>query len=226
MHPSEPVMSDSSPERLLAELRQQGIHDERVLAALGRVPRPEFVAAADQHRAYANVALPIGEGQTISQPYVVALMTQALALQPTERVLEIGTGSGYQAAVLAHLAASVISIERVPALADAARVRLAALGLANIEIHVGDGTLGWPVAAPYDAIVVTAAAPSVPPALVDQLDPGHGRLVIPVGDAEAQNLLLLQMRRGRRQARNLGPVRFVPLLGAHGWRHENGVGHH
>jgi protein-L-isoaspartate(D-aspartate) O-methyltransferase len=210
-------MSAHMRQALLIELRRQGIDDEQVLAALATVPREQFVAAADRERAYENVALRIDAGQTISQPYVVALMAQALTLAPHERVLEIGTGSGYGAAVLACLAATVITIERHPLLAAAARERLALLGYRNIEVVVGDGSLGWPAGAPYDAMCVTAAAPQVPPALVAQLDQHHGRLVVPVGDEEKQRLLLIRLRHGGRHTLNLGPVRFVPLIGRAGW---------
>ena len=144
-------------------------------------------------------------------------MTEAAEISPKERVLEIGTGSGYQAAVLAHLADHVISIERYPSLAEGAWARLAALAYTNITIHVGDGTLGWPPDSPYESIVVTAAGPDVPAALLDQLHPAHGRLVMPVGNQEDQNLLLLRLDAGQRRTINLGPVRFVPLLGEQGW---------
>jgi protein-L-isoaspartate(D-aspartate) O-methyltransferase len=210
-------MSDPASTALLAELRHQGISDERVLGALAAIPRQQFVASADHDRAYANIALPIEEGQTISQPYVVAVMTQALALRPSDRVLEIGTGSGYQSAVLARLAATVTSVERYASLAGQARARLAALGCTNVAVHVGDGTMGWPADAPYDAIIVTAAGPTVPLALIDQMNAARGRLVIPIGDQETQNLLLLRLEDGRRHVANLGPVRFVPLLGQQGW---------
>jgi protein-L-isoaspartate(D-aspartate) O-methyltransferase len=210
-------VSETSAARLVAELRHEGIRDERVLAAVQATPRECFVGALEREAAYANVALPIAEEQTISQPYVVALMSAALALMPTDRVLEIGAGSGYQAAVLAQLAAEVISIERLPALAASAQERLARLGYRNVTIHLGDGSLGWPAAAPYDAIIVTAAAPAVPPPLLAQLDRRHGRLVIPVGDREAQHLLLIRHRDGVREEIRLGPVRFVPLIGHEAW---------
>jgi len=202
---------------LLAELRHQGIRDERVLAAIGRVDRARFVRPEHRDRAWANVALPIGAGQTISQPYVVALMTEALALHGEERVLEIGAGSGYQAAILAELAAMVISIERHPKLASVAERRLAALGYRNVTIHVGDGTAGWPVGAPYDCIIVTAAAPRVPPPLLVQLRPDGGRLVIPIGPPEDQRLVAIERAGDEYTERELGPVRFVPLIGRAGW---------
>ncbi|MDQ3044964.1 MAG: protein-L-isoaspartate(D-aspartate) O-methyltransferase [Chloroflexota bacterium] len=202
---------------LLGELRAEGIGDKRVLAAIGRVPRERFVPKELQAEAWANGALPIGAGQTISQPYVVALMTQALGPRPTDRVLEIGTGSGYQTAVLAELAGAVVSIERHPALATTAEERLSALGYRNIVIHIGDGTVGWPDNAPYDAIIVTAAAPRVPSPLLDQLSPDRGRLVIPVGELRDQDLYRIERRGERTHERLLGPVRFVPLIGHAGW---------
>lgn len=166
--------------------------------------------------AYADQPLPIGEGQTISQPYMVGAMTEALALERHERVLEVGTGSGYQSAVLSLLAGEVHTVERVMPLAQAARSRLARLGYSNVQIHTGDGTLGWEQAAPYDAIVVTAAAPQIPPPLVEQLAEG-GRLVIPVGPATEQELLLVRKMNGRSTTQTLHYCRFVPLLGRHGW---------
>jgi protein-L-isoaspartate(D-aspartate) O-methyltransferase len=210
-------MAGQSLAALLAELRRMGIRDERVLAALASVPREDFVDPADRDRAYDNVALGIAAGQTISQPYVVALMTQALALAPTDRVLEVGAGSGYQAAVLGRLTAAVISIERHAPLAESARQRLAALGIANVTIQIGDGSLGWPASAPYDAIIVTAAAPALPVPLLQQLTPAHGRLVIPVGGSDDQSLLLVRRDGDRHTTTDLGPVRFVPLIGAAAW---------
>ncbi|MCB2102538.1 MAG: protein-L-isoaspartate(D-aspartate) O-methyltransferase [Rhodobacterales bacterium] len=185
----------------------------RVLEAMGRVPRHEFVRPRDRYRAYLNQPLPIGAGQTISQPFIVALMTDLLDLDPADRVLEVGTGCGYQTAVLAHLAARVDSVEIRPELAAGAAERLAALGLDNVALHGGDGFAGWPAAAPYDAIMVTAAPLEVPPALVEQLAPG-GRIVIPLGPVGGPQVLY----RGRRGAAgalhgdNLLPVGFVPLV--------------
>ncbi|HEY7062152.1 MAG TPA: protein-L-isoaspartate(D-aspartate) O-methyltransferase [Chloroflexota bacterium] len=202
--------------RLVAELRREGVHDERVLAAIGEVRREEFVPPEHRANAYRNAPLPIGAGQTISQPLVVGLMTQALALQGTERVLEVGTGSGYQAAVLCRLAAQIVSVERFPELAERARAVLARIGCHNVEIHVSNGTLGWPEGAPYDAIIVTAGAPEVPQTLVEQLADG-GRLVIPVGDRATQELVLVTRQGAATQTRRLGPVRFVPLVGEEGW---------
>ncbi len=206
-------------QRLVAQLRREGVHDERVLAAIGAVPRELFVPPEHREHAYRNVPLPIGAGQTISQPLVVGLMTQALALQGSERVLEVGTGSGYQAAVLSRLTAHVVSVERVATLAQRARALLTRVGCHNVEVHVSNGSLGWPAAAPYDAIIVTAGAPSIPPALVAQLAPG-GRLVIPVGDRTTQELLRVTRQGDQTRIDRLGPVRFVPLLGAQGWAPE------
>jgi protein-L-isoaspartate(D-aspartate) O-methyltransferase len=202
--------------RLVAELRRDGVQDERVLAAIAAVPREEFVPPEHRANAYRNAPLPIGAGQTISQPLVVGLMTQALELAGSERVLEVGTGSGYQAAVLCRLAAHIVSIERFPELAERARAVLARIGCTNVEVHVTNGSLGWPAAAPYDAIIVTAGAPVVPEALVAQLADG-GRLVIPVGDRTSQELVLVIRQDGGTQTRRLGPVRFVPLVGEEGW---------
>jgi protein-L-isoaspartate(D-aspartate) O-methyltransferase len=198
--------------RLLIELRRAGIKDTRVLAALERVPREAFTPEAFRDQAYANRALPIGHGQTLSQPLVVALMTQALALRGGERVLEIGTGSGYQAAVLAQLAAEVCTIERWNELLAEAEARFAQLRLANVRTRLGDGMLGWPEAAPFDAILVTAAAEQVPEALVAQLAEG-GRLVLPLGPHQGDQELVRLTRRGAAlEEERLGPVRFVPLL--------------
>jgi len=185
----------------------------QVRAALAKVERHRFVSPAQQARAYANHPLPIGGGQTISQPYIVALSTDLVAPQAGHRVLEIGTGSGYQAAILAEVVQQVYSIELVPALGREAAQRLKLLGYANVEVKIGDGYAGWPEQAPFDAIVVTAAAPQVPPALVEQLKPG-GRMVIPVGAAGgAQELLLLTKRAdGSIERRSVLPVRFVPLV--------------
>jgi protein-L-isoaspartate(D-aspartate) O-methyltransferase len=203
-------------QRLVALLRREGVHDERVLAAIGAVRRELFVPPEQREHAYRNAPLPIGAGQTISQPLVVGLMTQALGLQGAERVLEVGTGSGYQAAVLARLAAHVVSVERFPELAERARAVLAQVGCQNVEVHVSNGSLGWPAGAPYDGIVVTAGAPAVPPALVAQLAAG-GRLVVPVGDRASQELTLVTREGAGTHTERLGPVRFVPLVGEEGW---------
>ncbi len=203
-------------EMVQEQIRDRGVRDPRVLDAMLRVPRHEFVTEDFVSGAYADQPLPIGEGQTISQPFMVGAMTQALELEGEERVLEIGTGSGYQAAVLALLAREVHSVESVATLAAIARERLSRLGYKNVHVHTGDGTLGWPTAAPYDAIVVTAAAPHVPSPLVEQLAEG-GRMVIPVGPPTEQELLLVRKIKGRTTSETLHYCRFVPLLGRHGW---------
>jgi protein-L-isoaspartate(D-aspartate) O-methyltransferase len=206
--------------RLISTLRKKGIRDSRVLNTMGEIPREHFVDENLMADAYWDSPLPIGEGQTISQPFVVALMTEALSLTGRERVLEIGTGSGYQTAVLCAMARYVVSIERYADLAAAADRRLAALGCDNRSIHVADGTEGWPEESPYDAIIVTAAAPEAPPPLLEQLAVG-GRCVIPVGDRERQSLLQWHRQEEGLEQRNLGAVRFVPLVGAHGWPEAN-----
>ena len=200
------------------QLAARGIRDQRVLAAMRAVPREEFVPAEIVELAYDDNPLPIGEEQTISQPYVVALMCEALELSPGDRVLEIGAGSGYSAAVLSHLAAEVYAIERHASLATAARRRLRALGYADVHVVQGDGTLGWPPAAPFDAIVAAAGGPEVPPAVLAQLAEG-GRLVIPVGPTPRDQTLLRvrKLAGGAIEREDLGPVRFVPLIGAEGW---------
>lgn len=188
------------------------ITDPRVLAAMGRVPRHEFVPANLRDEAYADRPLPIGHGQTISQPYIVAFMTEQLRPKPTDKVLEIGTGSGYQAAVLAELVAAVYSIEIVEPLARRAMADLARLGYTNVWVRAGDGYQGWPEAAPFDAIIVTCAPEHVPQPLIDQLKEG-GRMIIPVGPIGAQELYLLEKRAGAVQRRAVLPVRFVPMTG-------------
>ena len=193
------------------DLSGRGIRDPRVLAAMGAVPRERFVPAPLAARAYDDAPLGIGEGQTISQPYIVGLMTEAAALAPGDRVLEIGTGSGYQTAILAALAHHVHTVERLPPHADAARRRLEALGITNVTVHVGDGAEGLPAEAPFDAIVVTAGAPTIPAPLADQLAPG-GRLVIPVGPPDRQRLVRLERRPSGYAETDLGAVRFVPLV--------------
>jgi protein-L-isoaspartate(D-aspartate) O-methyltransferase len=198
------------------QLRGRDIEDERVLRAMGRVPRELFVPEAYRARAYEDAALPIGGGQTISQPYMVARICEALALRGGERVLDVGTGSGYQAAVLAELAGEVHTIERIASLAETARAALAAAGYERVRVHVGDGTLGLAEHAPFAAIAVAAAAPDVPPSLYDQLEPG-GRLVIPVGGRAGQELqLVVRSPDGPAVLRSV-PCRFVPLVGAEGF---------
>jgi protein-L-isoaspartate(D-aspartate) O-methyltransferase len=195
----------------------RGMRDGRVLAAMRAVPRHRFVPAGMSDSAYDDCPLPIGEGQTISQPYIVALMAEALDLTPTDRVLEIGTGSGYAAAVLGQLAAEVWSVERIDVLAERARHVLRELGCLNVHVVVGDGTLGWPAAAPFDAIVVTAGGPRVPEALLAQLTDG-GRLVMPVGGSPlAQTLVRVTHTVDADVEDHLGGVCFVPLLGEQGW---------
>lgn len=200
------------------QLERRGIRDPRVLDAMRRVPREAFVAPADRARAFADGALPLAEGQTISQPYVVAQMIEALAIRPSDHVLEVGTGSGYAAAVLAELAASVVTIERLPRLARDARERLRRLGYDGVQVVEGDGTRGWPDEAPYDAILVSAGAPAVPPALEDQLA-GGGRLVLPVGRGLDDQRLVRRIRGpdGGIRETSLGGVRFVRLIGQDGW---------
>jgi protein-L-isoaspartate(D-aspartate) O-methyltransferase len=204
-------------DRLIQDLRRRGIRDERVLEAIRLVPRHLFVEEHLRAQAYRDNALPIREGQTISQPWVVARMTELLQVEPTHSVLEIGTGSGYQTAVLAHLARVVYSIERLAPLAREAIARMRQMGLQNVKIHVFDGTSGWSEAAPYDRVLVTAGAPVVPPRLLEQLKPS-GRLVIPEGDRESQVLTVYEKgRTGRVQKRLAEAVAFVPLIGREGW---------
>ena len=199
------------------QLRQRGIRDERALAAMARVPRHEFVAERYQAHAYDDNPLPIGEGQTISQPYIVGLMLELLAVRPEHTVLEIGTGSGYQTALLAELARHVYTIERQPVLAITAQETLQRLGYTNITLEIGDGSAGLPARAPYDRIIVAAAAPILPNSLVDQLKEG-GRLVIPVGTPDSQQLQLVEKIQGTPVISELIGCRFVPLIGEHGYR--------
>jgi protein-L-isoaspartate(D-aspartate) O-methyltransferase len=210
---------DARREMVARQIRDRGIHSQRVLDSMESVPRHLFVLPEHVFAAYADEPLPIGEGQTISQPFMVAAMADALSLRGHERVLEIGAGSGYQAAVVSLLAREVIAVETQPALASAARERLARLGYANVHIEEADGSLGWPSAAPYDAILVTAGAPAVPPPLVEQLAEG-GRLVIPVGRSEQQELLRIVKRDRGTSQESLYACRFVPLLGRYGWRQD------
>jgi protein-L-isoaspartate(D-aspartate) O-methyltransferase len=200
-------------EMVRMQLRARGITDARVLEAMGRVPREEFVSAQFQSQAYADHPIPIGEGQSISQPYIVAVTVEALQLSPSSKVLEIGTGSGYQTAILAWLSLHVYSVERHAALASAAEATLKRLGFQNVTISTGDGSQGWPSWAPYDAIAVSAAAPAVPKPLLDQLRPG-GRIVIPVGPPESQSLELIEKKAEGLIFHHLEGCRFVPLIGA------------
>jgi protein-L-isoaspartate(D-aspartate) O-methyltransferase len=205
-------------ERMIAQdLVARGIRDERVLDAMRNVPREAFVPASHELIAYDDRPLPIGEGQTISQPFIVALMLEAAAIGPSDRLLDIGTGSGYAAAVASRLCAEVFSVERYAALAEEAGERLRRLGYANVAVRTGDGTLGWREAAPFDVILIAASGPGIPPPLRDQLAPG-GRLVMPVGSEHNQRLLRLTRRvDGTFETYDLGDVAFVPLIGAYGW---------
>jgi protein-L-isoaspartate(D-aspartate) O-methyltransferase len=211
--PSQQLDRDRMVER---QLRGRGISDGRVLAAMARVPRELFIPAAERGSAYADNALPIGHRQTISQPYMVARICQELRLQGDERVLDVGAGSGYQAAVLAELAAEVVAIEVIPELAERARTNLAAAGYDRVEVRVGDGSAGAPDRAPFAAIAVAAAASDLPEALYDQLEPG-GRLVVPVGNRAEQFLLAVERTDSGRRVRSLVPCRFVPLVGKDGF---------
>jgi len=201
--------------RLIRQLSTE-IKDKRVLAAMLRIPRERFVPEENRHLAYEDRPLPIGWEQTISQPYIIALMTEALELIGDEKVLEIGTGSGYQTAILAELVLKVVTVERVPSLAKAARTILENLGYHNIEIHLAEETLGWKRGAPYNAIIVTAGAPSVPDDLVSQLVIG-GRMIIPVGSRYIQELCKVTRRKDRNVVKNLGGCRFVSLIGKNAW---------
>ena len=203
------------------QLRKRGIRDERVLAAVLSVPRHQFVPAELAAEAYADWPLPIAQGQTISQPFMVAAMAEALQLSGAERVLEIGAGSGYQAAVLSLLAREVHAVEMHEDLAVSCGERLARLGYGNVHVHVGDGTLGWPDEAPFNAILVTAAAPDIPPPLEAQLAEG-GRLVLPVGSPDEQRLLRVEKRGNATSSRPLYHCRFVPLVGQYGWKPRSG----
>ncbi|AIH03840.1 MAG: Protein-L-isoaspartate O-methyltransferase [Thermodesulfobacterium sp. 37_54] len=200
-----------------SQIVARGIKDEKVIQAMLKVPRHLFVEEALRDQAYGDFPLPIGKGQTISQPYIVALMTEALELKGKERVLEVGTGSGYQTAILAEIALWVYTIERDPDLSEKAKKVLLSLGYKNISLKIGDGSLGWPEAAPFDAIIVTAASPQIPQPLVDQLAEG-GRIVIPVGDEFSQILVKGIKKDGILKIQTLEPVRFVKLVGAYGFK--------
>jgi protein-L-isoaspartate(D-aspartate) O-methyltransferase len=210
------MLFDRLRKRMVEEqLAARGIRDRRVLSAMTTIPRHVFVDEALRERAYDDHPLPIGHGQTISHPYTVALMTEALELQGTERVLEIGTGSGYQTAVLARICANVFTIERIAALATRARRVLDHLGLYNVALRVGDGTIGWNAEAPFDAIIVTAGTPQLPRPLLSQLRAG-GRLVVPVGEEDSQTLLRLRVGADGVTEEYIGDCRFVKLLGRYG----------
>ena len=203
--------------QLVEALRDKGIQDLRVLHAVATVPRHRFVPESMRHRAYEDVPLPIGAGQTISQPYVHARTLELLRLTGIDRVLEVGAGSGYQTALLAELASTVLAVERVPELAQRARAALEEVGVKNATVVVGDGTLGWRAYAPFDAIVVSAASPSIPQPLIEQLTEG-GRMVIPLGDQESQVLTLVEKSGDRILTSTATGVRFVPLLGEFGFK--------
>ena len=202
------------------QLIPRGIKDERVIAAMKKVPRHLFVPEAIQHMAYEDMALSIGEGQTISQPYMVAVMTELLNLEGTERILEIGTGSGYQAAILAELSGEVYTVERIAALADNAKAKFKSLGYINIQVKVSDGTLGWPEKAPFDRVLVTAGTPQIPTPFIDQLADG-GIILAPVGDRSSQQLLRIRKSKDTLKEEYHTPCVFVPLIGKFGWKSED-----
>ena len=209
---------ESARERMVAtQIAARGVGDEQVLAAMRRVPRHLFVPAEVRGSAYSDYPLPIGHGQTISQPYIVAMMTSLLQIQPDDHLLEIGSGSGYQAAVLGILAREVISIERIPEVAQLARKNLADAGITNVTVVIGDGTLGFPGGAPYNGVLITAATPSIPSPLVEQLAEG-GRIVAPVGSRDLQELVRLTRKGHDLTRESFGGVVFVPLLGEYGWK--------
>lgn len=208
-------------QRLVETLQSKGIRDLAVLRAIEMTPRHAFVPTGLRHRAYEDAPLPIGNGQTISQPWVHARYLELLKLTGKEKALEIGTGSGYETVLLAHLAAQVFSIERIPALLQQARENIQRAGVSNVSLLLGDGTIGWRDYAPYDAILVGAGAPSIPQPLLDQLAEG-GRLLIPIGDREEQKLVVADRRNGQIEVHDIAPVRFVPLVGHHGWDKSSG----
>ena len=202
--------------RLIETLRERGIRDLAVLRAFEQTPRHQFVPTGIRHRAYEDSALPIGNGQTISQPSIHARYLELLALNGRERVLEVGTGSGYQTVLLGHLVEQVFTIERIPALYQLAREAIQRSGVGNVSMLLGDGTLGWREYAPYDAILVSAGAPSVPEPLLAQIAEG-GRMLVPVGTKDAQRLVIYRRTNGELEHKEVAPVRFVPLVGHHGW---------
>ncbi len=212
-----PDMDEARRAMVEEQLRSRGIRNHRVLDAMGRVPREDFLPSTLARAAYDDRAVPIDEGQTLSQPYMVAAMTEALEPGPTDRVLEIGTGSGYQAAVLSLLVSEVFSLERIASLAEGARKRLNDLGYSNVRVRTGDGSLGWPEEAPFDGIIVTAAAPEPPRSLLSQLSEVGGRLVVPVGTRTEQDLLRVRREGDELETDTLLGCRFVPLLGEEGW---------
>lgn len=222
-------MSEGIPTAAFQRLREwmvadqlvpRGVKDPRVLRAMEKVPRHLFVDESLQDKAYDDMALPVGESQTISQPYIVAVMTELLELRGGEKVLEIGTGSGYQAAILAELAAEVYTVERIRSLSERAEQTLRYLGYADIHFRVADGTLGWPEAAPFERVLITAGAPEIPEPLAEQLSEG-GILVAPVGDRFAQQLIKAKKLQGRLSKEYHTPCVFVPLVGEHGWKDDN-----
>lgn len=214
--PSDRAFEEARRDMVQKQLVSRGISDRYVLDAISEVPRHLFVPSGQREHAYKDSPLPIGYNQTISQPYIVAYMTQALQLSPDATVLEVGTGSGYQAAILSLVARKVYTIERHEPLARKAKEALVALGCDNVEVMVGDGTLGWPEHAPYDGIIVTAAAPDVPEPLIEQLAEGAA-LVAPIGPTSRQDLVRIRRRRGEVRREYLVPVAFVPLIGEYGW---------
>jgi protein-L-isoaspartate(D-aspartate) O-methyltransferase len=205
--------------RLVETLRERGIRDLAVLRAFDLTPRHAFVPTGVRHRAYEDAPLPIGSGQTISQPSIHARYLELLELKGAERALEVGTGSGYQTVLLSHLVAQVFTIERIPALYTQAREAIARAGAKNVSMLLGDGTVGWREYSPYDAILVSAGGPSIPQPLIDQLAEG-GRMIVPVGGMEEQTLKLVVKRNGEAQVSDVAPVRFVPLHGTHGWEQQ------
>ena len=213
---------EDAKRRLVDRLRSE-VPDESVVGAIEQVPRDRFVPEESRHLAYEDIPLPIGEGQTISQPMIVAMMLRALELRRSDRVLEVGTGSGYQAAVLAGLADTVITVERIPPLAQAARERLASMGYGNVSVVVAEDRIGWRSEAPYDAIVVAAGAPKLLRGLMDQMATG-GRLVIPVGSLESQHLMKVTRSEDAYSVETLGPCRFIPLIGKDAWPEAPGEG--
>lgn len=217
--PSPDLYASQRQQMVDLQLRQRGIGDARVLAAMSKVPRHEFVPAESREQSYEDHPIPIGEGQTISQPYIVGITLEALRLSAEDIVLEVGTGSGYQTALLAELAAQVYSIERLPYLASRAQSALSQLGYQNVTVVVGDGSLGLSMHAPYDAIVVSAAAPQMPLTLFSQLKES-GRMLVPVGPSQAQELQLVIKQDGRPAAFSIGACRFVPLIGAEAYSSE------